>query len=170
MAHPATVPLPRPEAPEGAGPLDDRFYGLVEDRFRRLLQDEPVYATMVGLHDLDDRWGDGTRDALLGRIEADRRHLAEVEAIDAAGLSSSARFERDLEIHNLRRELFDAEEVRLWERRSTALDLVGDALFLGFARDFAPLPERLERLGDRMTGIPAFLEQHRTRAVVPRSR
>ncbi|HSG87472.1 MAG TPA: DUF885 domain-containing protein [Candidatus Limnocylindrales bacterium] len=170
MAHPATVPLPRPEAPEGAGPLDDRFYGLVEDRFRRLLQDEPVYATMVGLHDLDDRWGDGTRDALLGRIEADRRHLAEVEAIDAAGLSSSARFERDLEIHNLRRELFDAEEVRLWERRSTALDLVGDALFLGFARDFAPLPERLERLGDRMTGIPAFLEQHRTRAVVPQVR
>ena len=170
MAHPATVPLPRPEAPEGAGPLDDRFYGLVEDRFRRLLQDEPVYATMVGLHDLDDRWGDGTRDALLGRIEADRRHLAEVEAIDAAGLSSSARFERDLEIHNLRRELFDAEEVRLWERRSTALDLVGDALFLGFARDFAPLPERLERLGDRMTGIPALLEQHRTRAVVPQVR
>ncbi len=170
MAHPATVPLPRPEAPEGPGPLDDRLYDLVEARFRRLLQDEPVYATMVGLHDLDDRWGDGTRDALLGRIAADRRHLAEVEALDPAGLSSSARFERDLEIHNLRRELFDAEEVRLWERRSTALDLVGDALFLGFARDFAPLPERLERLGDRMTGIPALLEQHRTRGVVPQVR
>ena len=170
MAHPATVPLPRPEAPEGPGPLDDRFYDLVEARFRRLLQDEPVYATMVGLHDLDDRWGDGTRDALLGRIAADRRHLAEVEALDPAGLSSSARFERDLENHNLRRELFDAEEVRLWERRSTALDLVGDALFLGFARDFAPLPERLERLGDRMTSIPALLEQHRTRGVVPQVR
>jgi uncharacterized protein (DUF885 family) len=170
VAHPATVPLPRPEAPEGPGPLDDRLYDLVEGRFRRLLQDEPVYATMVGLHDLDDRWGDGTRDALLGRIAADRRHLTEVEAIDPAGLSPSARFERDLEIHNVRRELFDAEEVRTWERRSTALDTVGDALFLGFARDFAPLPERLEQLGARMASIPALLEQHRSRGVVPQVR
>jgi uncharacterized protein (DUF885 family) len=170
MAHPATVPLPRPESPEGAGPLDDRFYDLVEARFRRVLQEEPVYATIVGLHDLDDRWGDGSREALLGRVEADRRHLTEVEAIDPAGLSPSARFERDLEIHNVRRELFDAEEVRRWERRSTALDLVGDALFLGFARDFAPLPERLERLADRRSAIPGMLEEHRTRATVPQVR
>jgi uncharacterized protein (DUF885 family) len=170
VAHPASVPLTRPATPTDAGPLDDRLYDLVEGRFRRVLQEEPVLATLLGLHDLDDQWGDGSRDALLARAEADRRHLSQIEAIDPAGLSATGRFERDLELHNVRLGLFETEEIRVWERRSTVLDLVGDALFLGFARDFAPLPERLERLADRMAAIPTLLDQHRTRAARPQVR
>ena len=38
------------------------------------------------------------------RWPQERAHLSAVEAIDPAGLSETARFERDLEIHNLRRQ------------------------------------------------------------------
>ena len=131
---------------------------------------EPVLGTWLGLHDADDRLGDPSRDAVLGQIEAERAHLTTIEAIDPAELSAAARFERDLEIHNVRRELFDLEVLRIWERRSFALDTVGDALFLLFARDHAPLAERLEAIAGRLEAIPAYLEASKTRATVPQVR
>jgi uncharacterized protein (DUF885 family) len=166
----AAVALSRPDRAIDAGPLDDRFYDLVETRFRRLVRDNPVYGTYVGLHDGDDRWGDGSRDAQLQELGDERAHLATMEALDPAGLSATARFEREIEMHNVRRIVFDTEVVRTWERRSTALDLVGDGLFLGLARDFAPLADRLGSLTARLEAVPGFLLQHRTRAVVPQVR
>ena len=112
---------------------------------------------MFGIHTEDHRLGDASRDAVLHEIAADRAHLAAVEAIDDAGLSPAARFERDLEVHNLRTTLFDAEEVRRWERTGLAAGEVGDAIFLLFARGRAPLAERLERITDRLEQTPAFL-------------
>jgi uncharacterized protein (DUF885 family) len=164
------VPLTRPEPAAEPGPLDDRLYDLVESRFRRIVRSDPVLATYVGIHTEDERLGDGSRDALLDELEAERRHLAAVEALAPAGRSADARVERDVEVHNLRREIFDVEVIRTWERRSTALDSVGDALFLLFARDFAPLPDRLDSIAARLEAIPAFLDQHRTRATVAQVR
>ena len=139
------VELTRPSS-SSPGPLDARLYDLVERRFRRLLADHPSFATFAGIHADDHRLGDGTRDAVVQEMADERAHLAAVEAIDPAGLSNSARLERDLEIHNLRRSIWDGEVHRVWERRSTAMDSVGDAIFAVFARDFAPLPERLDSI------------------------
>jgi uncharacterized protein (DUF885 family) len=164
------VVLSRPEPAPDAGPLDTTFYDLVEDRFRRIVRDNPIVGTYLGIHTEDDRLGDGSRDAVLAELAADRDHLARIEAIDEAGLSAAVRFERDLEIHNMRRAIFDVEVVRTWERRSTALDRVGDALFLLFAQDFAPLPERLSAIAGRLEDIPDYLEQSRSRATVPQVR
>jgi uncharacterized protein (DUF885 family) len=164
------VVLSRPEPAPDAGPLDATFYDLVEVRFRRIVRDNPIVGTYLGIHTEDDRLGDGSRDAVLAELGADRDHLARIEAIDQAGLSAAVRFERDLEIHNMRRAIFDAEVVRTWERRSTALDRVGDALFLLFAQDFAPLPERLSAIAGRLEELPDYLEQSRSRATVPQVR
>ena len=164
------IALTRPEPAAEAGPLDDRFYDLVESRFRRILADNPLVATYLGIHTEDHRLGDGSRDAVLEELAAEKTHLAAIEAIDEAGLSPDARLERDLEIHNVRRAIFDTEVVRTWERRSTALDVAGDALFLIFARDFAPMDVRLEAIASRLEAIPAYLTQSRDRAVVPQVR
>jgi uncharacterized protein (DUF885 family) len=164
------IALSRPETAPDRGPLDDRLYDLVETRFRRIVRDHPDFATFVGIHTEDHRLGSGERDAVLGEIVADREHLADVEAIDPAALSAEARFERDLEIHNVRRDLFDADVQRIWEQRSTALDGVGDPLFGLFARDFAPLAERLDAMTSRLEAVPAFLEASKSRAVVPQVR
>ncbi len=163
---PMTRELTRPAA-ETPGPLDERLFDLVEERFRRLLRDHPPFATFAGIHDRDNELGNGTIDAVHQELADERRHLAAVEAIDPAGLSDLAKLERDLEIHNLRRSIFDAEEHRVWERRSTAMDGVGDALFALFARDFAPLPERLAAIIGRLEATPQYLDEHRTRATRP---
>jgi uncharacterized protein (DUF885 family) len=164
------VELTRPTPATQPGPLDSAFYDLVEQRFRRIVRENPVVATYLGIHTEDDRLGDGTRDAVLGELEADKRHLAEVEAIDPAGLSREARFERDLEIHNLRQDIFRTDVVRTWERRSTALDVAGDGLFLLFARDFGPLADRLSSIAGRLETLPRFLDDHRTRPAGPQVR
>jgi uncharacterized protein (DUF885 family) len=158
------VTLPRPAPAPDAAPLDDRLYDLVETRARRLLHDNPILATSFGIHTEDDRLGDPSRDAVLAEIAAERAHLAALEALDPAALSRNARFERDLELHNLRLGLFEADEVRRWERRATAAGDLGDALFLLLARGAAPLAERLERMTDRLAAAPAYLEASRSRA------
>jgi uncharacterized protein (DUF885 family) len=152
------------------GNLDTRFYDLVEGRFRRLVASEPIAATYFGIHGYDDRLGDGGRDTILADIAADREHLAAIEALDDAALSSSVRFERDLEVHNVRRSIFEADELRIWERRSLALDTIGDGLFLLFARDHAPLAERLDAITSRLEGVPTHLEEARHRSSVPQVR
>jgi uncharacterized protein (DUF885 family) len=166
---PSTL-LPRPAPALDRGPLDDRFYDLVEIRFARLVRDNPVLGTALGLHQDDDLLGDGTREALLGELAAEREHLAQIEALDPAGLSPEVRFERDLELHNLRRVVFDTDVLRIWERRSLALDTIGDGLFLLFARDHAPLAERLAAISGRLEAVGTYLEEAKTRATVPQVR
>jgi uncharacterized protein (DUF885 family) len=162
--------LPRPAPDADPGPLDDRFYDLVEARFRRLMRDNPIAATFYGIHDYDDQLGDGGRETLLAELAADRTHLAEVEGLDPEGLSAAVRFERDLEIHNLRRGIFEIDELRVWQRRSLALDTIGDGLFLSFARDYASLAERLDKIAGRLEAVPRFLDEARTRSSEPQVR
>ena len=166
----AELHLPRPASSPTVGPLDGQFWDLIESDFRHTLKQHPILATYVGIHDSDDRLDDGTRDAVVQEIADSRRLQSAIEAIDPAGLSESVRLERELALHNVRRELFNAEVHRVWERRSTAMDAVGDALFAVFARDFAPLPDRLASLTSRIEGVPALLEQHRSRATAPQVR
>ena len=83
--------LPRPAPAPEPGPLDDSFYDLVETRFVRLVEDNPVLGTALGLHADDDLFGDGSREAVLAELDAERTHLTAVEAIDPAGLSPAAK-------------------------------------------------------------------------------
>jgi uncharacterized protein (DUF885 family) len=162
-----TLDLPRPDAGADAGPLDAAFYDLVEARVRRLFADNPVLATYLGVHDFDDALGDPHRDAVEAEIAADKAHLSAIEAIDPARLSAEARFERDLEIHNLRLQLFQSDEIRQWQRRASAAGEIGDAVFALFARGAAPLAERLGHIASRLEAAPAYLTAARTRAVGP---
>jgi uncharacterized protein (DUF885 family) len=167
---PAQPALPRPPAAPDPGALDTTFYELVEARFRRLMRDDPVAATYFGIHAYDDQLGDGGRDTILGEITADREHLAAIEGLDDAALSSAVRFERDLEVHNVRRSLFEADELRIWERRALALDTIGDGLFLLFARDHAPLAERFDAITSRLEAVPQHLEEAKRRSSLPQVR
>ncbi len=171
MTEPTTQTiLPRPAAAPDRGPLDERFYELVEIRFIRLVRDNPVLGTALGLHQDDDLLGNGGRDAVLGELAAEQEHLARIEALDPAGLSAAVRFERDLELHNLSRVIFDTEMLRIWERRSLALDTIGDGLFFLFARDHASLTERLSAICGRLEAVATYLEEAKTRATVPQVR
>jgi uncharacterized protein (DUF885 family) len=166
----AELVLPRPVSQPAPGPADDRFWDLIEADFRRQVKNHPIFGTYMGLHEGDGRLDDGTRDAVIQEIEDAHRLESDLGAIDPRELSDSVRFERELALHNVRRALFDYEVHRVWERRSTALETTGDALFGIFARDYAPLADRLVSLASRLEAVPQFLAEHKTRAAVPQVR
>jgi uncharacterized protein (DUF885 family) len=170
-SRPSIYPeLTRPASAGNPGRLDEALFDLVEARFERLLRDNPILATAIGIHEHDDELGDASVEALLAEVEADKAHLTMVESLDPAELSEEARFERDLEIHNVRQSNLEAEELRIWERRSIALDTLGDGLFLLFVRDHAPLAERLQAIAGRLEDAPTYLAQARSRARAPQVR
>jgi uncharacterized protein (DUF885 family) len=162
--------LPRPVSTPAPGPLDGNFWDLVEADFRRRIERHPIIATFLGLHDTDGRLDDASRDVVAQEIAETHELESDLRTIDPAGLAQSVRIERELALHNIRRELFDLETHRVWERRSTAMDGVGDSLFAIFARDYAPLADRLGSLTSRLEAVPVFLEQHKTRATAPQVR
>jgi uncharacterized protein (DUF885 family) len=144
-------------------PGDERVAELARRRFERVVERHPVLATALGIHSWDERLDDQTRDAIEQDVADDRVDLAAFEAIDPATLSPEARIERDLAVHAIRRDLFDAEVHRVWERKSQVLDTVGGSVFLLLVRDFAPLAERLHSITARLEAVPAAVAEHKSR-------
>ena len=142
---------------------DRQFETLVTERFKRLMRDFPIFGTWLGVHNADDHLGDFSREAKLEQTALEHRFLADIRRIDPASLSEPFRFERELAINAAERSIFDDEVHRVWERRASASDEIGDGLFLLFARDFAPLPERLVSIAGRLEEAPRVLQQARGR-------
>jgi uncharacterized protein (DUF885 family) len=155
--------LENPSGTPARSESDRRFDALVTARFNRVVADSPILATYLGIHESDGRLADLSRAAKLAEIEAERTFLNEVNRIDPAELSEPFRIERELAILSARRSLFNAEVHRVWERRASASDEVGDSLFLLFAREFAPLSERLVSMTERLEEAPRVLVQARER-------
>ena len=154
---------PSPAATTGGSPADAQFDELVRRRFDAIVERAPVFATYVGLHEHDHRLGDGSRDRIEQDVIEARRFLGDLEALDRGALSAHNRVELDLALHTTRRELFDDEVHRLWERRASATDELGDGVFLLLARQTRPLAERIAAIGGRLEAAPRLLEEYRTR-------
>jgi uncharacterized protein (DUF885 family) len=144
--------LPRSDA-------DARFERAVDRWFRDRLHLDPTLATFVGIHDHDGRLPEASREAVDQRTDFWRATLREMETFDPDDLAPSHALDRDLLIHEARLELHELTERRTWAGRSNAAEEIGDALFPLFTRDFAPLPERIERIIERLEEAPRLLAQ-----------
>jgi uncharacterized protein (DUF885 family) len=151
------------EEQHGPAALDERFDSLVRQRFDHIVERFPVYATYLGIDGHDHRLADGSSAAIEQDIIDARRFLADVEALDPDGLSPENRTERELAIFTTRRAIFDDEVHRIWERRVSATDELGDGVFLLFARGSRPLAERLTLIASRLEAAPRLIEEHKTR-------
>ena len=150
-------------APESRTPADERLERLSTERFNALMARYPVAATFLGLHEHDGELGDASRDALMADIQATRDYQAAIEAIDPASLSPYQAIERELALFVTRRDVFDADVHRVWERRASASDEIGDGIFLLFAREGRPLADRLESIASRLEASPRHLKEGRSR-------
>ena len=116
----------------------------------------PTWATSIGAHAHDDRWPDlseagrAERLAFIERWSERFGGLTDLEGDDA--------IDRDLLLGELDAARFS--EIELREETWNPLDwvyLLGDGLFTLLARDFAPLPQRLESVAGRLEGMPALV-------------
>ncbi|HEY4025631.1 MAG TPA: DUF885 domain-containing protein [Candidatus Dormibacteraeota bacterium] len=133
---------------------------VIERFFDRLMELCPVEATYHGLHQHDHRLPDGT---LAGAVELQELlHGFESElATHRDGL------DLDLARYYTALTRFRLDDMRLWARMPEAPDQIGTAVFLLFARDFAPLEDRLETIATRLEGVPAYLAASREQVLEP---
>ncbi len=157
---------PRSEAaaaPPPLTPAEHQLDALLTERFYGIVERHPVFATYLGLHDHDDKLGDGSRDAVEGEIDEARAFLGRLESTSTSELSPYWALERELALFSTRRQIFDDDVHRVWERRVSATDEIGDGVFLLFARGTRPLAERLSSIATRLEVGPQHIEEQKSR-------
>ncbi|MCA1569136.1 MAG: DUF885 domain-containing protein [Chloroflexi bacterium] len=146
---------------------DARFDRTIDRWFRDQLAMRPESATFLGIHDRDGELSSGGRDAVDEEIAFFRRTIDELSAFDVSELSTERALDRDLAIHQARLGLYWQTEYRPWAGSSGGAEHIGEALFPLFTRDFAPLGDRLESIGQRLDAAPRLLAETRERVTDP---
>ena len=146
-----------------AGPAGDAavpFRRLAEDYLDDLARRHPDIATELGDHRFDDQLPDRRAAALDDERRALDEFAARLTAIDHAGLDKELRVDAAVLGNDVARRLFELEELR----EHTWNPLVanpGQAIYMLLARDYAPLPDRLQSLAGRLAAVPDSLSAAR---------
>jgi uncharacterized protein (DUF885 family) len=150
-----------------ASDADARFERAIDRWFRDRMRLEPTLASFVGVHEHDGRLPGASREAIEERVDFWRGVVTEMDRFSADDLTPSHALDRDLLVHEARLALHELTERRTWSGRSNAAEEIGDALFPLFTRDFAPFPERLERIAERLEAAPRLLDEAKARLTDP---
>jgi uncharacterized protein (DUF885 family) len=137
-----------------------RFRRLAEDYLDDLARRHPDIATELGDHRFDDQLPDRRAAALDGERRALDEFAARLTAVDHAGLDKELRVDAAVLGNDVARRLFELEELR----EHTWNPLVanpGQAIYMLLARDYAPLPDRLQSLAGRLAAVPDSLSAAR---------
>jgi uncharacterized protein (DUF885 family) len=154
---PPTHPTPPP--PSAA---DAAFEQLGARYLDEMLALTPVAATQLGDHRYDDRLDDIGPTARGERATLAHGLLGQLTAINAAQLSRAHQVDALLLKNELEYSIWRLEVQQDW--RSDPLlyiALAGDGLYLLMARDFAPLPVRLDNAAARLEALPRLFAQMR---------
>lgn len=147
------------------------FGSLSEEYVEVSLRQDPVAATMAGLHDYDARLPDHSPDGLRERgawlRDFDQRLVASVPWQE---LPTSARVDFALLRSRLSVARAELEELKVFAKNPVkALETALYGTFLLIARPFAPIEERKEALIARLMGIPDYLAGSRASLGQPSS-
>jgi uncharacterized protein (DUF885 family) len=137
-----------------------RFRRLAEDYLDDLARRHPDIATELGDHRFDDQLPDRRAAALDDERRALDEFAARLTAIDHAGLDKELLVDAAVLGNDVARRLFELEELR----EHTWNPLVanpGQAIYMLLARDYAPLPDRLQSLAGRLAAVPDSLSAAR---------
>lgn len=161
----ACAPLPPQPTPPAAPPpptADQRFAALTArylDEFPKLA---PVAATQLGDHRFDGALDDVSAAGQAARVEFAQKYLGELAAFARTELSRANQVDAALLEQQLRSDLFQIEQLEDWRWNPLLYtSLAGSSIYSLFARDFAPLAERLASAATRLEQLPRFLAQVR---------
>ena len=144
--------------------MSEQLVQIAGDAIAAYCAAHPAEATMLGNHEHDGQLEDLSRSASDRRRAELRRLLAQLEGL--TGLSTAASVDREVLCTESSRELFALEE--LDEPSWDALrHNPGTALYALIVQDFAPLPDRLTSIADRLRAVPDYLAAARQRLVDP---
>ncbi len=138
------------------------FDALEQGIVDHLFELQPGYAVALGLHRYDGRTPDLSVGATDRWASGADRLLAQLEGVDPAGLDAGRQIDRFVLRLLLESPLFDLRDVQGLERNPMAY--VGMFSLTSYlARDYAPVPNRVEAMASTLFGVPKILETGRSR-------
>ena len=162
-AHAARAPNRRRPAPPPPPTADQQFEALAQRYLREVPEQSPVAATGLGDHRFDDRLDDVSAAGWQARARVRRALSSGARSPSiAAGCRAPTRSTRCCCCTISNTTAGSSRRCEDWRWNPLIYTrIAGDALYNLLAREFAPLPERLENLGKRLDEMPRFLAQVR---------
>lgn len=132
---------------------------LVDEILKTLWEDDPVFATACGIHDYDHKLASLAPDAVNQHITALKRFISQLEQING-GLSKEEDADRQALLAWMKGRVVDWEAIQ-WHKKepSLYLDHALYGTYLLLAREFAPLPQRMECLVHRLREFRRLLDE-----------
>ncbi len=148
---------------------DRTFETLGRRWLDRSMRYSPVSATTIGDHRFDHNIDDVSAAGRNAALRFTRDTLRRLEAIDKAQLSRANQVDYEILANSLRAQIWQTETWQTWAWNPLGYQsLAGGALYGLMAREFAPLPQRLDSAIARMEKIPELLRQTRQELVPAR--
>ncbi len=138
------------------------FAGLAEYYYRELVSRNPVTATWLGEHSFDGLLPETGAEAIDRHLSFLRELRSAFSSMPENELSVDERIDRESIVHFADQQIFRDEDLQMWKMGRDLALTIGDALFLLFIRDFAPLSERVKSMIMRLKAVPMFLMSGRT--------
>lgn len=146
----------------GASQADTAFADLSQRALDGWFQLSPVSATQTGEHRYDGELDDLSAEGRQKALDFSKKILAELEAMDVSQLSRENQVDAAILRNQLRYDIWNAETLQSWAWDPQAYSgLAGSAIYGLMAREFAPMPDRLQSATARMEKIPTLLAQAR---------
>ncbi|MGE0662699.1 MAG: DUF885 domain-containing protein [Hyphomonadaceae bacterium] len=148
---------------------DRAFEALGRRWLDRSMRLSPVSATTTGDHRFDRNVDDVSTAGRNTALRFTRDTLRQLEAIDQAQLSRANQVDYAILGNALRAQVWQTETWQTWAWNPLGYQaLAGGALYGLMAREFAPLPQRLDSAIARMEKLPRLLAQTRHELVPSR--
>jgi uncharacterized protein (DUF885 family) len=141
---------------------DRAFESLGRRWLDRSLRLSPVSATTTGDHRFDRNIDDVSAAGRNAVLRFTQDTLRQLEAIDKTQLSRANQVDYAILGNSLRAQIWQTQEWQTWAWNPLGYNsLAGGALYGLMAREFAPLPQRMESAIYRLEKIPTLLRQTR---------
>jgi uncharacterized protein (DUF885 family) len=128
----------------------------------------PVGATVLGDHRHDSQLDDISSATRAKAVQLYRGVWTELQAIDRRQLSRPLQVDYEILRQSLEADLWRLETLQEWAWNPLVYtELTGGSIYGLMAREFAPRPQRLAHVADRLEQFPRLLEQVR-KTLVPK--
>ncbi|MFN9074726.1 MAG: DUF885 family protein, partial [Hyphomonadaceae bacterium] len=166
----AAVPfLPSVLWAKGQTAADASFAKIAADWLDQSMRLSPVSATWTGDHRFDHLLNDYTPAGRAASLNFAKSILTRLKALAPSTLSRANQVDRAMLVNALESQIWTTETLEDWAWNPLLWqDAAGSALYTLMARDFAPLPQRLNNVTARLKLLPGFLSTARENLVPAR--
>jgi uncharacterized protein (DUF885 family) len=148
---------------------DASFAKIAADWLDQSMRLSPVSATWTGDHRFDHLLNDYTPAGRAASLSFAKSILTRLNALAPSTLSRANQVDRAMLVNALESQIWTTETLEDWAWNPLLWqDAAGSALYTLMARDFAPLPQRLNNVTARLKLLPGFLANARENLVPAR--